>query len=381
MTPRERGDLIQLFGHNAVRRNSVDPVGAERALLGSRYAMTLRALLIGAGGPLRTGKGRVRHERITKRYEAETARRELLTMMDDVDQLDAERALLAALPVGVKRVPDGSRTGTTAWSVYASATRAAAEWWKGQDRGWTFAERELSVRALGGSKRWTDASKEAFCELIGRDFATALHTSDTGVRIQGPGVWYLDRLVADFDHDIPFLEIPGRTAARNGRFTDRAEGILLIENQETFEAVHRTDVRERWLRIWLEGFVSDALVRLLGALPDVPLAIWTDLDPPGIGIVADLAQRVDRPLHPVAMDSATYARGFMLDESPEKRRGWQRQAQEQAMTGPQALRPLAAAIAANDGRRCEQEGLHEDVLPRLGELLSAVVTRVHRSIP
>jgi hypothetical protein len=372
MTPRQRGDLTQLFGTAALGPTTLNPAKAERVLLSSRYQMTLRALLIGADGPLRTGKGRVRYERLTKRVEAHTARRDLLTTIDAVRQLKPEAALLRAEPPGTKRVPATSRTGTAAWSVYASALKAAATWWAGKDRGWKFAERELATRALGGSKLWTGPSKAAFSRLIGEDFHTAVHTSDTGVRIQGPGAWRLNRIVADFDHDIPFLEIPGRTAAENGHFTHHAAGILLIENQETFEAAHRTSIRDSWLRIWIEGFVSEALVHLFTALPPLPLAIWTDLDPPGIDIITNLGRRIQRPLHPIAMDPATYAQGFMLEEPPEKRREWQSQAEEQARTGPPALRPLAAAIAANDGQRCEQESLHEYVLPRLASLLHPI---------
>ncbi|MET7944135.1 Wadjet anti-phage system protein JetD domain-containing protein [Streptomyces sp. NPDC005302] len=373
MTARERGDLIELFGSDALTPGRLNPAKAEAALLASRYHMTLRALLISAGGPLRTGKGRARYQRLIQRDEAHTARHSLLTAIHTVSPLDEERALLRALPADRKRVPNQSRTHTTSWSVYEAALRAAAVWWQGQDRGWTFAERELSVRALGGSKRWTPATQEAFCRLIGKRFDEAVRTTDTAVRIQGPGDWQLDSLVANFDHDIPFLEIPGRTAAEQGRFTHTATGILLIENQETFEAIrHHTDIPETWLRIWLEGFVSDALVDVVSALPDLPLAIWTDLDPPGIDIVTNLAQRLNRPLHPVAMDPTTYSHGFYLDEPADKLAKWQRHAVAQARTGPVSLRPLAAAIAANDGRRCEQEGLHEDVMPRLGAMLANI---------
>lgn len=58
--------------------------------------------------------------------------------------------------------------------------------------------------------------------------------------IQGPGSWHLLELVADFSHDISFVEVPGRTAAVDGRFGHTAAGVVLIESQEVFRAVHRT---------------------------------------------------------------------------------------------------------------------------------------------
>lgn len=372
MTARERGDLIQLFGSTALGPSCLYPAKAEQALLTSRYALTLRALLIAADGPLRTGKGRVRHERLVKRHEAHIARHHLITAIERTPQLDDERALLLAVPPGTRHVPEHSRTRTATWSVYDSALKAAAVWWQGHDRQWKFGERELATRSLGWSKAWTEPSQQAFSRLIGRSFEDAVHTVDTGVSIQGPGQWELESLVADFDHDIPFVEIPGHTAAARGRLRHAATGILLIENQETFQAVHRTSIRDTWLRIFLKGFATDALVAVLQALPELPLAIWGDLDIHGIEIVANLAQRLDRPLHPIAMDPTTYAHGYYSQETPETLAQWQHSAQTLARTGPLALRPLAQAIAAAGGQRCEQEGLHEYVLPQLSTMLAAV---------
>ncbi|MFE6699210.1 Wadjet anti-phage system protein JetD domain-containing protein [Streptomyces sp. NPDC057718] len=372
MTARERGDLIQLFGSAALGPSRLDPAKAGQALVTSRYALTLRALLIAADGPLRTGKGRVRYDRLVKRHQAHIARQHLVAAIEHTPQLDDERALLLATPPGTRHVPEHSRTQTGTWSVYASALKAAAVWWQGHDRLWKFGERELATRALGSSKAWTGPSQQAFCRIIGRSFEEAVHTADNGVSIQGPGQWYLESLVADFDNDIPFVEIPGHTAAKRGSFKHAATGILLIENQETFQAVHRTTIRDTWLRIFLKGFATDALVAVLQALPELPLAIWADLDIHGIEIVTNLASRLDRPLHPVAMDPTTYAHGFYSQETPETLAQWQRSAQTLARTGLPALRPLAQAIAAAGGQRCEQEGLHEHVLPQLSTMLEAV---------
>jgi hypothetical protein len=55
---------------------------------------------------------------------------ELVHLMADVPELDAERWLLEATPDrSALRVPPGTATGTTSWSVYEAAVRAACFWW------------------------------------------------------------------------------------------------------------------------------------------------------------------------------------------------------------------------------------------------------------
>ncbi|MFC4333152.1 hypothetical protein ACFPC0_36405 [Streptomyces andamanensis] len=55
--------------------------------------------------------------------------------------------------------------------------------------------------------------------------------------------------------------------------------MLLIENQETFQALSRTSVPEEWLCIWMEGYASEALVMLLTYMlgeEDDALAAWRE---------------------------------------------------------------------------------------------------------
>ncbi|MER7805548.1 Wadjet anti-phage system protein JetD domain-containing protein [Streptomyces parvulus] len=373
MTDRERADLIDLFG-DAVSVAGVHLARADAVLRGSRHTVPLRMLIIGAGGPIRTKRGQVRYRAIIKRDRLMRERAETLAAIVDVPELAAEHALLASLPDDNRRVPpDGSRAATPHWDTYRAALRAAAEWFRTASRDWKCSERELAALALGGTKTWTDASKAAFSHLVGLPFAEAVHTSDTGLRMTGPAEWHRQGLVADLTLAEPFIELPGQAITRDGRFDLQARGVLLIENQETFEAVaSRTSVPRNWLCVWTEGFASGALAHFLGTrVPEsLPIAAWGDLDPPGIDIILDLADKSGRSIKPIAMDVELYRRGRKLVEEPSQLEKWLTQAQQQADTVPSPFKGLVAAMIEHGGLRCEQEGLHEQVLPYLHRWLA-----------
>jgi hypothetical protein len=182
-------------------------------------------------------------------------------------------------------------------------------------------------------------------------------------------------LAADAAVAHPFIALPAKAAATHGILDVEAAGVLLIENQETFQALSRTSVPEEWLCIWLEGYVSHALPLFLARLPNIPLAAWADLDPPGIAIVTDLMTKSGREVIPVCMTAELDRAGYLLGEEPEDLERWRIQAQTQTTTAPVALRPLARAIAGNGGLRCQQEGLHELVLTHLHDELRQLAAR------
>ncbi|MEU6573572.1 Wadjet anti-phage system protein JetD domain-containing protein [Streptomyces sp. NPDC046805] len=373
MTDRERADLIDLFG-DAVNAAGVQLARADTVLRGSRHTLPLRMLIIGAGGPIRTKRGQARYRAIVKRDRLMRERTETLAAIADVSELAFEHELLAALPDDNRRVPpDGSRAATPHWITYCAALRAAAEWFRAASRGWKCSERELAALALGGTKTWTDASKAAFSNLVRLPFAEAVYTSDTGLRMIGPAEWHRQGLVADLNLAEPFIELPGWTVTRDGRFDLQASGVLLIENQETFEAVaSRTSVPKNWLCIWTEGFASGALVHFLGSrVPEsLPIAAWGDLDPAGIDIILDLSEKSGRSIQPIAMDAELYCRGRKLVEEPSQLEKWLNEAKQQADTVPSYFEGLVAAMIEHGGLRCEQEGMHEQVLPYLHRWLA-----------
>lgn len=375
LTSRERADLVDLFGTKSLSGAYLHLDRMNQVLLDGAYALPLRQLLIGVDGPLLTNRGQARYRRIVKKHGIHHARTALAKRITGVPELEKELSLLVALPDPTSWLPpEDSMAATRTWATYNAALSAAAEWFQGQSRQWTFAERELAVRALGGSKRWTKSAKNAFSRVIGRPFDQAVHTADTGIRMLGPASWRLENLVADAAAARPFVDIPGKAAATLGTLDVPADGVLLIENQETFQALSRTRVSEQWLCIWMEGYASEALVMFLTRLPDIPLTAWGDLDPPGIDIIAKLSAKSGRTITPVGMTPELYAAGYMLEEDDDEAlAGWRKQAEALAATAPEAFRPLARAIADNNGRRCEQEGLHELVLPHLHDHLRSVL--------
>ncbi|MEV0223321.1 Wadjet anti-phage system protein JetD domain-containing protein [Streptomyces sp. NPDC050704] len=374
LTAQERADLVDLFGTKSINGPHLHLDRMNQALLDGAYALPLRQLLIGVDGPLLTNRGQARYRRIVKKHGVHHARTTLAARITGVPELEKELSLLTALEDPASWLPpEDSTAATRTWATYNAALSAAAEWFQGQSRGWKFAERELAVRALGGSKRWTKPAKNAFSRVIGQPFDQAVYTADTGIRMLGPASWRLESLVADAAAARPFVDVPGKAAATSGTLDVPADGVLLIENQETFQALSRTSVSEQWLCIWMEGYASEALVMFLTCLPDIPLAAWGDLDPPGIDIIVKLSAKSGRSITPVGMTPELYAAGYLLEEDEETLAGWHKQAEALAVTAPEAFRPLARAIAGNNGRRCEQEGLHELVLPHLPNHLKNVL--------
>lgn len=336
MTSRERADIIELFGTSSVNGSSVHLARANTALRNSAYALALRQLLIGVDGPLLTNRGQARYRTMAKKDRIRLARTTLHTRISAVPELADELALLSGLTdENSTLAPESSATGTRVWSTYAAALKAAAEWFLARQRGWRFSERELAVCALGGSKKWTAPAKKAFSSVISTPFEQAVYTNDTDIRMLGPASWYLDTLVADASAASPFVEVPGRAAATTGTLdVETAKGVLLVENQETFQALSRTSVSQDWLCIWMEGYASDALARFLTRIPDIPLAAWGDLDPPGIDIIINLSNKSGRTIQPVAMDPELYKTGFMLEEDAQALQSWRSQAEKLATTAP-----------------------------------------------
>jgi hypothetical protein len=97
------------------------------------------------------------------------ARAALLEIMADVPELADEAALLAAVPgdAPLREIPEGSRTGTSAWTVYDAAIRTAAYFLKHQRPDSLLTEREVAAHAPPGSKEWTPARRAAFELLVG----------------------------------------------------------------------------------------------------------------------------------------------------------------------------------------------------------------------
>ncbi|MFI1524849.1 Wadjet anti-phage system protein JetD domain-containing protein [Kitasatospora cineracea] len=310
--------------------------------------------------------------------EPRRARAELLAVLASVANLDSERGLLEDVPdhAGLV-VPESSRSGTRAWSVYEAAVRAAAEWWTLRAQGEEEVTlKQLAASTLGGSKRWTPQQQVAFANLLGMEFEEAVHEEETDLRVKGPLSWSIGEVAADASVARPWVGLPARGLRLVGQATCWAEGILVIENSDTFGAVCRRlpELTARWLCVWGRGYVSDQLVALLAWLPSMPVAAWCDLDADGIAIVHGLAGKLGRPVHAVGMEAAEWRRGpYRKRKDPEADRAADRKlAAELAGQVADDLRELALAVAAS-GESFEQENQYTSVLPRLPELLTPLL--------
>ncbi|MDT9700280.1 Wadjet anti-phage system protein JetD domain-containing protein [Streptomyces sp. P17] len=311
------------------------------------------------------------------------ARRDLLQVMEPVEQLAQERQLLAAVPEDAGLVvPAGSLVRTAAWSVFEAAVRAAAQWWELRGQGEKEVTlKQLAAHALGGSKTWTAQQQVGFANLIGMDFEDAVREEDTDLRVKGPLSWRIGEVAADAAVAQPWVGLPSQGIRVIGQAHCSARGVLVIENSDTFGVVCRRlpELTSQWLCVWGAGYARDQLVMFLQWLQPRPIVAWCDLDADGIGIIHDLSRRLGAPVHAVGMDVDLWRQGpYRRRKNPEQEKALDAEHAAdlaQRVTGP--LRQLALAVTES-GESREQETLYTSVLPRLPELLEPFL---HLPIP
>jgi hypothetical protein len=358
-----------------VSRDRVHLRLAQESLNASRAAMSLRDLVAIVHGPVvtRSARKQAREVRATQRVAAE--RHHLLAIMRPVPQLEAEFRMLAAQPIGpTSRVPGRSATRARSWSSYSAAVRAAAVWWPRHAEGRSTTEKGLAATAFRGSKRWTDAGRAVFQNLVGMPFDKAVEKADTEVRLRGPLRWTLDDVIVDARAGDPWVSIPARGALRLGDLKGDPDGVLLIENHESFTKVCGLPaVVDRWLCVWTKGFATNGLIEFVRQFSQWPVAAWCDLDPSGIEIIQDVERRTGLEVHPVGMDPEFWIAATKRHDLPADRDKWRVRAAELEVTGPYRLRELAALMAAT-GARVEQEALEvtDWVVPTLADRLREI---------
>lgn len=312
------------------------------------------------------------------RQHPEDLRRELLDIMSPIPQLAHEQALLAKTPPGrVLKIPENTATRAEDWRVYEVAIRAAGIWWPAQDTPRKITAKELAGRSLRNTKSiWTPARQQAFSNLIGIPFDQAVDKADTELRIRGPLQWRVGTVIADAAACNPWLALPARGVRSLGVISCDAQGIFLVENQDTFEQVCKIpEIADTWLCIWGKGYATSGLAEFLRGLDGLPVAAWGDLDAHGIRIIGNLADRIGRPITPVAMTANLYRAGIKYHQEPAKLEENRELAARLGHQGIEALRDLADEIARTGGHGCEQETLYNDVLPILPGLLKSVPMR------
>jgi Uncharacterized protein conserved in bacteria C-term(DUF2220) len=300
------------------------------------------------------------------KLDPDEARAGLLHAVAATPELSRERELLSQAQPGTPlRVPERSATQAGTWSVYDAALRAAAGWHHAQRNGQPLSARELAATSLGWSKAWTEPRMLAFGRVIGMEFDDALETMEPEVRLRGPLSWTAGTTAVDARVARPWVSIPARSAQQYGTLDySQAEGVLVIENLDTFEAICRhSTAPDTWLCLWGHGYVNNSLTGLVKAI-DRATACWADLDAHGINIVGDLQRRSERPVSPIFMEAALHDEFAFLDQDDKQ----VSLALDLAVTGHPDLRPLAARIAATRLGR-EQETMHH-LIPKLyGHLL------------
>lgn len=315
-----------------------------------------------------------RLDEIRGRRNPDEVRKELLALMVPVAELAAEHARLAACEPGTPlRVPEDSATLTRAWRVYEDAIRAAAFWWPRRSAGESLTAKSLASQAWHNSKGWTTERELAFANLVGMSFDQAVTKADTELRLRGPLLWRVGQVAANAAVATPWVAVPAHGLHVAGIVGCDAEGVLLIENSDTFEQVCAVpEVIESWLCVWGRGYTSSGLLALLSYLAPRPVAAWCDLDADGIAIIDVLTRKLGRAVRPVGMDLELWRTTPHRMQTPEQIARDKQLAAKLAVNGPEPLRPLAREIA-NRGGSCEQEAVHHQVLQSLAEVLASLV--------
>jgi hypothetical protein len=298
------------------------------------------------------------------------ARAALLEIMTGVPEFSDEATLLAAVPDDAPlRGPDGSRTGTSAWSVYDAAIRTAAYFLQNQRPDSPLTEREVAAHALPDSKEWTPARRAAFELLVGESVGDRLAAMDHDIRVRGRLRWSIGPVVADAMRGYPWIGLPSGGIHIIGQIERDVRGVLVVENADAFQYVCLwPDVTDTWLCVWGRGSTTDGVVNFLRTMNDLPIAAWCDLDARGIEIVTELAGRLGREITPVGMGTELFVGGKQY--VPKNLADSLKVAKKMTAEGHPALRDLARAIVASGGLGCEQETLYDVVPPTLARELA-----------
>lgn len=339
-------------------------VTKERAFTPLRFRLT-EAWASGAADIIR---------QLTDTPEPTSARNGLLDLLRFVPQLAAEYELLASeRQDGRLRVPQGSRSGTSTWSLYDRAIRAACTWFRDYCDRDSVDSTELAAVAFRDSHaQWSPSLRTAFSNLIGKPFDIAVMPTDTEVTLRGPLRWMVGDVIADASACEPWIGLPANGLRSLGILESSARGVLIMENKSNFERVCAIpDVVDGWLCIWGVGYMRNGLVSLIRALAPPHVAAWGDLDAHGIAIITDLATRLGRPVHPVGMEPELFRNGVKRMRTEAERQEARTVAARQANIACEQLRPLAALIAES-GDSCEQETIRSQVTPHLGPTLRLI---------
>ncbi len=267
--------------------------------------------------------------------------------------------LLANTPPLTRNVPSGSISGTTRWSVYEAAMRAAVLWLSHEQGGEELGSRELAATVFGTTKGWTPELRTAFADLIGRPFDRAVTAGDAARHLRGPVQMRVETTVVDALVARPWVTVP-TAAGKAATVVDcGVKGILIVENSEAFAMVCQlSGVTDRWLCLQASPAVL-GIADLVAPLGKVRVAAWCDADIDGIKIVTQLQSALGVPVRPIGMDVELLRRTSPAPGEPRA------VPHDLAAQTPDVLRPLLELIERNGGRGYEQEAVAQQILPTL----------------
>lgn len=375
----EQLQLGELFGI----REKVVTAGAVNLRLVRRrledLGIELEDLDLAVNGPLVTRSESKQERDARKLLQVARRRFNLVAVMLPHPEFARERELLLNLPLRpAHQVPPESATGTAYWFPYDAAIRSAAAWnkWRLRENR-PIPEGTLLNEAFGNvkSERMAAAGRNAFENLVGDRYDVLVERAESEIRLRGPLVWVTDDPAVNANVTYPWVSVPAKSIRNLGRTSGEVDGVLLVENQETFQQIcQQTTVAQRWLCIWGQGFASDDLIEFVKLYRHLPVAACCDLDPPGIGIVEDLSRRLGFTVTPVGMSADAWRRSKKMVEAAERREIWAAEAAALEDTCHASLRPLAAAIAET-GERVEQEAmeLYWELIETIPEQLRALL--------
>lgn len=274
--------------------------------------------------------------------------------------------LVTNTPPLTQNVPSGSISGTTNWSAYEAAMRAAALWLSPDQDGRAFSARELAAMTFGDTKGWTPERMTAFAKVIGRPFGNTVPAVDATLRIRGPVQVKVGTVVADALLAHPWVTVP--PAARQAAILVDCgvKGVLIVENPQAHKMVCQlSGITARWLCLQAPPPVQ-SIADAIAPLGRVPVAAWCDGDIDGVRLVGQLQRALGLAVHPIGMDVDLLK---LISPSAARPRTMPRDLTRQT---PDVLYPLLELIERNGGRGYEQEAVASQVLPTLEALLHSL---------
>ncbi len=279
-----------------------------------------------------------------QRFAVDPSVRPWLGVLDPQALRDELAAELTAEPMrrALERGPPG-----VDWRSFAFVLRAGERLLDLAEHGIRPGARELAG-LIDHTKAWTPRRRALLEEIVGRPFDELVAKQDRQIGIRGP---LRHREAALWASSIASVDLA---------VDERARGLLLVENAETFR--HLLPLAdEGWIVLHVPGgpppAETELVSRILALAPGLEVQAVFDLDPAGIGIALLVAERAGTALHADAMTPE------LLGSAPRRvpLTPWDIERLEHLRGRSGPFEPLVIALSAL-GAKAEQETLQRHLL-------------------